>query len=312
MTVRGWCPGVHEPMASGDGLLVRVKPPGGRLPSVALHAVADAAEAHGNGVIELTSRGNLQIRGLTAASAPEFARAMVAVGLADPDPEHESRRNVIVLPPYDDALAAEVEAVLSDTAGLASKFCIAIGAAEADIVIDAGLIDGQEPFTLAALRRVIAAAAGQRLPRRPVSRAVPHGLLHIPFGQTSATLLRGLADVTDSARTTPYRALSVAAGCTAAGFVTDPADPRLRIAACPGAPSCRSGQTPARADAATLAASGIGDVHVSGCDKGCAMPRPARTLVGRNGRYDLVRHGRAHDQPDLMGLSLAQAAAALA
>ena len=28
---RGWCPSLYAPMASGDGLLVRVKPPGARL-----------------------------------------------------------------------------------------------------------------------------------------------------------------------------------------------------------------------------------------------------------------------------------------
>ena len=68
---------------------------------------------------------------------------------------------------------------------------------------------------------------------------------------------------------------------------------------------------PARADAATLQAAGFTNLHVSGCAKGCAYPRPATTLVGRNGRYDVIRHGRAGDRPDLTGLTLSQAMAAL-
>jgi precorrin-3B synthase len=51
-------------------------------------------------------------------------------------------------------------------------------------------------------------------------------------------------------------------------------------------------------------------VHVSGCEKGCAHPRPAPlTFVARNGRYDLVRDGTASDPPSLCNLTLAQAAA---
>ncbi len=39
-------------------------------------------------------------------------------------------------------------------------------------------------------------------------------------------------------------------------------------------------------------------IHVSGCAKGCAHPGSAPwTLVGRDGRYDLVRHGKAGDTP---------------
>jgi precorrin-3B synthase len=92
----------------------------------------------------------------------------------------------------------------------------------------------------------------------------------------------------------------------AAGFITDPADPRRFIAACPGAPACASGGAPAREDALRLAEHGITNIHVSGCAKGCAHPRPALTLVGRDGRYDLIRHGRAADAPALTGLTLEQ------
>ena len=81
---RGACPGLSAPMATGDGLLVRLLPIG----TIALDAFAGmcaAARQHGNGIIEVTSRGSIQIRGLSAASAPRFAAAIAALGIAAGD-----------------------------------------------------------------------------------------------------------------------------------------------------------------------------------------------------------------------------------
>ena len=71
-------------MTTGDGLLVRLLPIG----TIALDAFAAlcaAARQHGNGIIEVTSRGSIQIRGLSAASAPRFAAAVAALGIAAED-----------------------------------------------------------------------------------------------------------------------------------------------------------------------------------------------------------------------------------
>ncbi|MEO1579176.1 MAG: cobalamin biosynthesis protein CobG, partial [Pseudomonadota bacterium] len=62
--VKGWCPGAHRPMMSGDGLLVRVRPHDGRVDAQTAHGLADLAERFGNGILDLTSRANLQIRGV--------------------------------------------------------------------------------------------------------------------------------------------------------------------------------------------------------------------------------------------------------
>ena len=81
---RGACPGLSAPMTTGDGLLVRLLPVG----TIALDAFAAmcaAARQHGNGIIEVTSRGSIQIRGLSAASAPRFAAAIAALGIAAAD-----------------------------------------------------------------------------------------------------------------------------------------------------------------------------------------------------------------------------------
>jgi precorrin-3B synthase len=81
---RGACPGLSAPMPTGDGLLVRLRPIG----TVALAAfvkLCAAAREHGNGVIEVTTRGSIQVRGLSAQSAPLFADAVAALGIAADD-----------------------------------------------------------------------------------------------------------------------------------------------------------------------------------------------------------------------------------
>jgi precorrin-3B synthase len=320
---RGWCPTVHAPMPSGDGLLLRVKPFGGRLSTDMLRTLAVVAAGCGNGAIELTGRGNIQLRGLTEVTAPLAASALVDAGLADPDPIREARRNVIAVPPCDDALVAAIEDLLSDSPGLAPKFCVAAGAARANI----RLINGRAtaapnatPSETAVLKAVEHLAQAHQ--QRPLSRTAGEGrgegaaiLLGLPFGQTDAAALLRLADLTAgvTVRTTPWRSFYVpgapdSAPFAAAGFITDPDDPRRTIAACSGAPACASASVSARADAAFLASRGLRNIHVSGCTKGCAHPAATTTLVGSGGSYDLIRNGRAGDKPDVAGLTIAQAA----
>jgi precorrin-3B synthase len=81
---RGICPGLSRPLPTGDGLLVRILPIG----TIALEdfaALCAAARSHGNGIIEVTARGSIQVRGLSAVSAPRFAEAMAALGIAADD-----------------------------------------------------------------------------------------------------------------------------------------------------------------------------------------------------------------------------------
>jgi precorrin-3B synthase len=81
---RGACPGLSAPMPTGDGLLVRLLPTG-TIPLAAFAALCEAARMHGNGVIEVTSRGSIQIRGLSSASAPTFADTVAVLGIAATD-----------------------------------------------------------------------------------------------------------------------------------------------------------------------------------------------------------------------------------
>ncbi len=87
-------------------------------------------------------------------------------------------------------------------------------------------------------------------------------------------------------------------------FAVEAADPRRRIVACPGAPSCGSGLIAARALAAEIVGmlpagqTGIA-VHVSGCAKGCAHPTVAPlTIVGTERGCGLIRNGSARGTPE--------------
>ncbi len=79
---RGACPSLAAPMITGDGLLVRLRPAGEGLSLRELGEIADAAIACGNGILEVTARGNLQIRGLTNETVPLLVGRIANPGIA--------------------------------------------------------------------------------------------------------------------------------------------------------------------------------------------------------------------------------------
>jgi len=79
---RGACPALSAPMQTGDGLLVRLNPVAGGLSPKSLIGLGESALRHGNGIMEVTARGSLQIRGLTAESARLLAAEVDALGIA--------------------------------------------------------------------------------------------------------------------------------------------------------------------------------------------------------------------------------------
>jgi precorrin-3B synthase len=78
---RGACPSLSKPMPTGDGLLARINPINGAISPADLAGVAEAAKRFGNGLLEVTLRGSLQIRGLRDETVADMNAAVEALGL---------------------------------------------------------------------------------------------------------------------------------------------------------------------------------------------------------------------------------------
>jgi precorrin-3B synthase len=120
--IKGWCPGALRPMLSGDGWVVRVRPYGGVLLPAQVDGLAALAVAHGNGMFDVSARGNIQMRGVREASHTPLIEGLRALSLVDADANVEGRRNVLVTPFRD---------VGDETALLAAVLTDALAAADA-------------------------------------------------------------------------------------------------------------------------------------------------------------------------------------
>ncbi|MGO4704604.1 precorrin-3B synthase [Microvirga sp. 2MCAF38] len=387
---RGWCPGMLRPMQTGDGLLVRLHPPLGILNAARMRSIAEAARRFGNGLIDVSSRGNLQIRGVTDETHPALVEHLLRAGVPDGTRAESPFRLTITSPlagidPTDliDAhtLAETIEVTCADLLGLPAKTAVVIdgGGAmpldgiEADLRLVAiatpygpriaiGLMGAEWIGTVAVeassetVRDILARYAAIRRDdpdtirrMRDVAPSLRTNLINaierdapvllrkrsdrqrvgivslnedravlfaLPYGRCDADLFARIAGWSEGfgrgeARLSPWRSVAltglsaarasrVLALAADAGLIVSANDPRLRIAACPGAPACASGTTTTHADAARLASllpEGV-SLHVSGCAKGCAHPGPSDvTLVGHEGLYDVVLSGNARDKP---------------
>lgn len=81
---RGACPTLAAPMPTGDGLLARLRPASGHLTIKQFSLLALAASKSGNGILEITARGSLQIRGVRAEAIATLSSDVAAAGISVP------------------------------------------------------------------------------------------------------------------------------------------------------------------------------------------------------------------------------------
>lgn len=139
-----------------------------------------------------------------------------------------------------------------------------------------------------------------------------------PLGRIAPEAFEGVAALAETyaqgeIRMTPWQSVLlpnvmqgdaqiVLASMAELGFIADSTDPLAGMIACAGLEGCSAGLADVKSDARRLAAllqakdaSGL-NIHLSGCSKSCAAPRPAQaTLVAvAAGRYDVFwREGGA-------------------
>jgi precorrin-3B synthase len=234
----------------------------------------------------------------------------------------------------DDALAAQCapDAVGDVAARLAKAFLALAGDGEGAPRRMRALVErkgAQAVFANAALRAKPCKRPQRSSALRDVMGAHLYGAEFVvgaaaAFGEIEAARLKALIERARalnprSLRLTPWRAFLIAGldrhsaeslvdTIAELGFIIDADDPRLRVAACPGAPACAHGLRPVRADAMRWARTlpkGEGVVlHVSGCAKGCARPGATAVTVTATAKgYDLILGGGAGDPPVRRGLT---------
>lgn len=251
---RGWCPSVLRPMPSGDGLIVRIQPGEQSITAPQLRALAHAAAQYGNGIVELTRRANMQIRGVTADSLAPLQDALRAIGLVDEEAESAPgggiKSPVAKIDPQE----------LRDSIGLG----ITQTGAQFGIGIPFGAADTAQWQALAGL--------AERFGKDAI-RLTPWRIIILPLSAARDAQV-------------------LAAEAQALHLITEPQDRRLSLVACPGASACASAQGPTRAAALMLAAAaptlfdGATVLHVSGCAKSCAHTGVAAiTLVADKDGY---------------------------
>jgi len=91
------CPGILDLHEARDGHVARIRLPGGYATGRRLRGLAALASRFGNGCVDLTARGNVQIRGVAADDAAGLARRAASAGLL-PSPAHDRARNITASP----------------------------------------------------------------------------------------------------------------------------------------------------------------------------------------------------------------------
>jgi precorrin-3B synthase len=274
--------------------------PGGRLDPARLRALA-ACAALGNGIVDLTSRAAVQVRGLPPDGGG-CAEVLAQAGLL-PSVTHERVRNIIATPfagrhpasvaDTDPIVAALDRAVCADPrlAALPGRFLFAVddgsgtvGPHRADVTLTA--VDARQfvvRFSDGLVRDGIRPAVGRLRQRdgRLAMTALP------PLGRLDHEQVGALADLSLEFRLSTSRTLTVldladerdAADVTERfsemGLVTDRDSGWVGLSACAGLGACSRARFDVRRAAAQRARvrwPGSPIEHWAACDRGCGRP----------------------------------------
>lgn len=92
-----FCPGILHAVRAKDGMLIRIRVPGGLIDAPQLSAIAVLSSNFADGQIEITSRSNLQLRAIEERNLSEVAAALETIGLL-PSRLHDRIRNICTSP----------------------------------------------------------------------------------------------------------------------------------------------------------------------------------------------------------------------
>ena len=301
------CPGVLRVHEAADGGLVRVRVPGGLLTAAQVQALATTSASLGDGNLDLTSRGNVQLRGLRPGTAPAVETALTDAGLL-PSAAHDTARN-IVASPLSALPVAALDAGLCADPGLAAlpgRFLLALSDRSGDVLSlhpdlalyddqlviggwlagPGGVVDlldgaraflaertaqGSEAWRLAELVDGTARVASRL--GRALGTAAPVGRPPTVGGQVGHVPFGRLTPAHLAALSstdvvlTPWHSVVVPGGVDLSLFVTDPDSPWIGLTACVGV-QCASSLADVRADAVPSEV----PTHWSGCVRRCGKP----------------------------------------
>lgn len=197
------CPGVFAPHDAADGAVARVRLPGGRITAAGLRVLAGCAEDLGDGAMHLTSRGNVQLRGLGRDDGSLVAR-LSAAGLL-PSPRHERVRNFLASPLSGLAgglvdvgpLVSELDAAVcaqAGTTGLPGRFLFALDDGRGDVCAEDPDVCWRAVSSAAGALLLAGRDTGLRLPVAEAVSALVAVALRFAEVRGSAWRVRELAD----------------------------------------------------------------------------------------------------------------------
>jgi len=281
------CPGLLALHPARDGHVARIRLPGGYVTGPRWRALAGLARDFGDGHLDLTSRGNVQLRGLRPGDAGELARRAAAAGLL-PSAAHDRARNIMASPlagldgrPPLRPLVRALDAVLlreAELAALPGRFLFSLddGTGGAGLAAcDVGLLPARNDLELVVAGRLAGVRAGRR-PGEAVVAAAARAAIAAGVGHAVSRI----ADLPDGGASVAA-ALGGALGAPAAG-----PDSRLPLGPARAAEAAGPGPgNPERSSVTMVAGARLGRLTVSQAGLVADLLRPGEVIrLGVAGR----------------------------